>query len=74
MYKQAFFNFLPKHNGFFMTNDLGDYITLNASDFQSFIGGTLPEDHPIFSELMAKGFYIQKKIAILERVLINYAT
>jgi uncharacterized protein len=50
------FNFRKVDDAVFVSNALGEWVILNAEEFQSFVHGTLATDSGRFRELCVKGF------------------
>lgn len=50
------FNFRRVEDAFFVSNDLGEFVILDAADFRAFVEGDLDAESDVFKDLAAKGF------------------
>ncbi len=53
------FRFFKKSNKYFLSNDVGKYITLSKSQYDKFISNKLDKKSSIYKELSEKGFILE---------------
>lgn len=57
--RRASFRFRQLGQRVVITNDLGDWIVVDLSDFEDIVKGRVGPTHPLYGELTEKGFYIE---------------